>query len=265
MQLKQVNDVLDHKIVNSSEFLWNCFGSTARFLDYASKFADATVIFDSNTQEIYEATIASKNSKDQPYRWLNPNTKKDFLAECRTRNIDPKIAWDNITYIDLETEEDFFEKAKAIFNNLPYDKRIQIPLNLSTDEWFHLMKIAHERDITMNQLAKEILEEVIEGKNMKVATYNKVRNNWSDNDWEQFTDWLKKMLKSNILTVTFTKKDGTERVMQCTLDPQLLPTVFENKNKKERSLNKDNLSVFDIEIGEWRSFVIKSITKVEHN
>lgn len=100
---------------------------------------------------------------------------------------------------------------------------------------------------------------------MKVATYNKVRNNWSDNDWEQFTDWLKKMLKSNILTVTFTKKDGTERVMQCTLDPQLLPTVFENKNKKERSLNKDNLSVFDIEIGEWRSFVIKSITKVEHN
>jgi hypothetical protein len=76
------------------------------------------------------------------------------------------LAWDNIEYIDLETEEDFFEKAHAIFNNLPYDKRVQLPMDLTTEEWYDLMKLAHERDITLNQLIAEILQNFIEEKNI---------------------------------------------------------------------------------------------------
>jgi len=166
MQLKQVNDVLDHKITDGSEFLWDCYGTTANFLNYASDFAEATIVFDSTTQEIYEATINSKDCSKQPYRWLNPNTKQDFLDECRNRELNPRLAWDNIEYIDLETEEDFFEKAHAIFNNLPYDKRVQLPMDLTTEEWYDLMKLAHERDITLNQLIAEILQNFIEEKNI---------------------------------------------------------------------------------------------------
>lgn len=166
MQLKQVNDVLDHKITNGSDFLWNCYGSTARFLDYSSEFAEATVIFDSTTQEIYEATITSNDLSKQPYRWLNPNTKQDFLDECHNKELNPALAWDDTEYIDLETEEDFFEKAHAVFNNLPYDERVQLPLDLTTDELHDLMKLAHERDITLNQLIAEILLNAIEEKNI---------------------------------------------------------------------------------------------------
>lgn len=164
MQLKQVNDILDHKIINGSEFLWNCYGPTTRFLDYSSEFAEATIVFDSTTQEIYEAVITSKDLSKQPYRWLNPNTKQNFLDECHSKDLDPALAWDNTEYIDLETEQDFLEKARAVFNNLPYDERVQLPLELTTDEWHDLMKLAHERDITLNQLIAEILLNAIEEK-----------------------------------------------------------------------------------------------------
>jgi hypothetical protein len=47
---------------------------------------------------------------------------------------------------------------------------------------------------------------------------------WSDNEWNTFREWVTGILKSTPeVTVTFTKKDGTERVMKCTLDPAVLP------------------------------------------
>ena len=48
---------------------------------------------------------------------------------------------------------------------------------------------------------------------------------WEDKDWNKFTKWLNSMLKVTDMTVTFTKKDGTERVMKCTLQPDVLPVV----------------------------------------
>ena len=38
-------------------------------------------------------------------------------------------------------------------------------------------------------------------------------------------DWLKKMLTVTEATITFTKVDGTERVMKCTLEASKLPPV----------------------------------------
>ena len=48
---------------------------------------------------------------------------------------------------------------------------------------------------------------------------------WTDKDWDKFTKWLGGMLRVSEGTVTFTKSDGTERVMKCTLMPDQLPKV----------------------------------------
>ena len=54
------------------------------------------------------------------------------------------------------------EKTTAIINNRPYDERIVVPLELPDDVLLVLFKMAHEQDITMNQLVIQILLGAVE-------------------------------------------------------------------------------------------------------
>ena len=88
---------------------------------------------------------------------------------------------------------------------------------------------------------------------------------WTDQEWDKFSKWLTGMLKVNeTVTVTFTKVDGTERVMNCTLKPELLPEakpLVESKTPRKESTT--SIRVFDLEKKEWRSFTTKNVTRVE--
>lgn len=71
-------------------------------------------------------------------------------------------------------------------------------------------------------------------------------------------------LSQGIHLVTFTKVDGTERTMPCTLDPTLLPVVEITEEKKvPRKLNAETLRVFVTDIQEWRSFRIENLKNIE--
>ena len=90
-----------------------------------------------------------------------------------------------------------------------------------------------------------------------------IETTWTDKDWDKFTDWLKGMLHVGPATVTFTKKDGTERVMKCTLEESQLPKVELKEDAKSRKESTTSMRVFDLEKQEWRSFTIKSVKRVE--
>ena len=64
-------------------------------------------------------------------------------------------------------------------------------------------------------------------------------------------------LHKGICKVTFTKKDGTERVMKCTLVEDYLPKIEAEKVEKNATSNKRNdevCAVWDVEKDAWRSF-----------
>ena len=88
---------------------------------------------------------------------------------------------------------------------------------------------------------------------------------WTDQDWDKFSKWLTGMLKVNeTVTVTFTKVDGTERVMNCTLKPELLPEAKPlAEGKTPRKESSTSIRVYDLEKQEWRSFTTKNVTRVE--
>jgi hypothetical protein len=68
---------------------------------------------------------------------------------------------------------------------------------------------------------------------------------------------IKNALHSNVCTVTFTKVNGEERVMQCTLKEDLLPAQIdleETIEKKTKTPNPDVLAVYDVAAEGWRSF-----------
>jgi hypothetical protein len=85
---------------------------------------------------------------------------------------------------------------------------------------------------------------------------------WTDKDWDKFTKWLKGMLTVSEGIVTFTKSDGTERVMKCTLVPEQLPKVELKEDAKPRKESTTSMRVFDLEKNEWRSFTIKKVKQV---
>jgi len=84
-----------------------------------------------------------------------------------------------------------------------------------------------------------------------------------ENDIAVFRGWLKGVLTVQPAIITFTKKDGTERVMNCTLRADLLPSVEIKEDKAPRKYNDSALAVYDLEANSWRSFTVSSVKRVE--
>lgn len=161
MHLRKVNEALDHKISGGSEFQWQCWDN-ARYLDYESEHSHASVIFNTETQEVYVAEVNDKDDVHKPYRYMNPLYKDQYFNEAKERNVDPNQAWDNKYWYDLETQEDWLEKARAIMRGEEFDTRIDIPLNLDNDTLLKLAMEAHKRDVTLNKMVELVLQEVID-------------------------------------------------------------------------------------------------------
>ena len=97
--------------------------------------------------------------------------------------------------------------------------------------------------------------------------------NLSEDDFKLFKKWLKGHLAFGPTTVTFTKKDGTERVMLCTTNTELVPqepheTGTDNPIdfpvlKKEKKVNEDVCPVYDLESKHWKSFRWDSVKSVK--
>ncbi len=70
-------------------------------------------------------------------------------------------------------------------------------------------------------------------------------------------EYLKSLLKQGVCEVVFKKKDGTERTMNCTIRPTLLPERTITLKKKKS--NPEVLPVYDMDDKSWKSFRVKSV------
>jgi hypothetical protein len=89
------------------------------------------------------------------------------------------------------------------------------------------------------------------------------QQHWQDSDWHQFTELLKHTLVRDETTVVFTKLDGTQRTMRCTLNSNLLPTPViteaASDTKPVRKQSDQVMVVYDLDKQAWRSFKIRSV------
>jgi hypothetical protein len=69
-------------------------------------------------------------------------------------------------------------------------------------------------------------------------------------------------IKRSGITVSFTKKDGTDREMLCTLAESLIPSDKRPKTENTK-FSDEALRVFDLDKQEWRSFRWDSIKTVK--
>ncbi len=88
---------------------------------------------------------------------------------------------------------------------------------------------------------------------------------------KQFRDWLRSMLHLGLVNIEFAKTDGTIRQMQCTLqagafeppEKKTKKQPEEVAEKKEKKINDDVCSVWDVEKQSWRSFRFDHIMKIQ--
>jgi len=74
-------------------------------------------------------------------------------------------------------------------------------------------------------------------------------------------DAIVESLRNNILEVTFTKVDGEQRVMPCTLRPEMLP-VREQGEAAVSSPNRSVIRAFAIDKQAWRSFRVDNVLSI---
>ena len=78
---------------------------------------------------------------------------------------------------------------------------------------------------------------------------------------ESEKEWLRKILRNEIIDVTFLKKNGSERKMQCTLLSEKIPTDMVPKGTN-KTQSTETIAVFDVENQGWRSFRWDSIKQI---
>jgi hypothetical protein len=163
MEMKDWLEAVNYKITSGSEFLWGCYGDSAFDIESWNQVPNdesASLVFDTKTQQVYEASVYDY-ANDRAYRWVNPSFKTAYNTEAAERGVDADIAWDDVRFVTIEVEYDFLEKLTAIMNHKEYDTRVVLPIDIPDTELFELMKQAHERDITLNQLMNEVIASAI--------------------------------------------------------------------------------------------------------
>jgi hypothetical protein len=159
--IKDFMEVVDYRITEGADFLWKCFGPNVYCLDSwngSHEGHSIGIAFDTKNQTVYRFE-AHDYSKNKSYRWVHPDWVEIYANEAKNRGVDHSEAWDEVKYTELELAEDILEKAAAIVNGIDYDERVKVPLELPDHVLNKLFRIAHDQDITLNELVENILKE----------------------------------------------------------------------------------------------------------
>ena len=164
--MKEWMELVDYKITEGDTYGWSCYGPNAYRLDswngvHGTGGYSFSIVFSTKSQKVYEVSMCDYTN-NRAYRMINPNNVEKHRKEAKSKSVLANQAWDDVDYIDLEVDDDFFQKALAIRAGEPYDTRVVVELDLEEDIQLELMKMAHKRDITMNQMVEEILRGMID-------------------------------------------------------------------------------------------------------
>lgn len=162
--IKEWMELVDYRITEGSNYCWQCYGDNAYTLDSWNGDHDGhsfSIVFDAKDQTVYEVQ-AHDYLHNRAYRMINEDFQKKMRKESKRRDVDKDQAWDDVNYIDLDVDDDFIQKCLAIREGEDYDTRVLMPVEFSDEDLLKYMKMAHERDITFNQLVEQALLTAIE-------------------------------------------------------------------------------------------------------
>jgi predicted HTH domain antitoxin len=148
--LKEWMEIVNYRITEGGEY--NLYSSNAYSLSSWNGNQDGyslEIIFDRETQIVY-CVEACDYKNQRAYRLFHSDYKNVDLIND---------AWDDVQWVDLESDDDWIQKALAIVAGEDYDTRVSIPIDLPEEELMVLFKAAHKADMTFNDFVEKVLRE----------------------------------------------------------------------------------------------------------
>jgi DNA-binding PucR family transcriptional regulator len=163
--MKEWMELVDYKITEGSDYGWSCYGPNSYTLDSWNGVHDEggysfSIVFSTKSQKVYEVSMCDYTN-NRAYRMINPKNVEKHRKEAESKSVLANQAWDDVDYVDLDVVDDFIQKALAIKAGEPYDTRVQVPVDFTDEELLQYMKLAHERDMTFNELVEEALRHAL--------------------------------------------------------------------------------------------------------
>lgn len=128
-KFKKLVKAAQFEITGGSEYLWNCYGKNARYLDMTNENfnVELNLVFNSKNREVYQASLYLSGLA---FRWIHPEFLNAYKEECYSRDIDPRIAYEEIFYTDCDVFEDFVAKVKDSFTTGKCDTSVLMTIDL---------------------------------------------------------------------------------------------------------------------------------------
>lgn len=94
MNLMEVISAANGRVKGATDYLWECFGDTARYLDIGNDETgqQASVIFDTDDGTVYAMEIFLPDN-EIAFRWVDERYWDLFISECLENDVDPAIAF----------------------------------------------------------------------------------------------------------------------------------------------------------------------------
>lgn len=164
--IKEWMELVDYKITEGSDYGWDCYGPYSYSLSswngiHGQGGYSFNIVFSTKSQKVYEVEVCDYTN-DRAYRMIRPSFVEKHKKESLAKGFNLNKAWDDVKFIDIDVVEDFMEKARAIKQGKEYDTRLQVELKFDNEELLKYMTIAHQEDITFNQLIERALSYAIE-------------------------------------------------------------------------------------------------------
>lgn len=124
MKLLDVITAAGARTSGGDPYQWNCFGENAQYLEFRDADGNGCshCIFDTKDYTVYQIH-ADVPGTDQAFQWTNPQYVMAYINECKSLNIDPDEAWDDVKYTIVNDEETILKYIKDIgetyYDNLP--------------------------------------------------------------------------------------------------------------------------------------------------
>ena len=149
ISLKEWMEVANYRITEGGDYF--AYGGAYALTSWSGNQDGYSIeiIFSPRTQEVYEVQVCDYKH-NRAYRLVHGDYRDEKLND---------EAWDDTKWIDLESDDDWIQKALAIVAGEDYDTRVTIPLDLPEAELMVLFKAAHAEDMTFNDFVEKVLRE----------------------------------------------------------------------------------------------------------
>ena len=124
MKLLDLIIAAEGRISEGSEALWNCWNYEGRYIDFVDRdgLNCCSAIYNTKTFEVQYIHLDVPGN-DQAFQWINPTVYDIYVDECKKREVDPNIAWDQLTYINIDSAETMLNYVRDVcatyYDNLP--------------------------------------------------------------------------------------------------------------------------------------------------